>query len=274
MSRRAVAVLILLLWGGVLGWHVKREYFPPEAEQLEEAARVLPPGVAYYRVLYRGRHLGWARSEVDTVGDGQGFRITNHLALSTEPMGLEGRFQTDTRARLGRRLGLKEFSARGRGAIFNASLEGRVLGDSLITAVLERDSVADTLRVSVDGPVILSTALPLRLAAEPDVRPGRKIRVNVFDPRTLSTRSAAVRIVDAGLRSFPDSARRAGPDAPWEPARRDTVWAWKVERSVADFPLEAWFGENGRLVEASFAGSFRLERTAFELAFYGREGTR
>ncbi len=36
--RRLLAGGILLLWLGVLGWHIRREYYQPELPRLAEAA--------------------------------------------------------------------------------------------------------------------------------------------------------------------------------------------------------------------------------------------
>jgi hypothetical protein len=45
------------------------------------------------------------------------------------------------------------------------------------------------------------------------------------------------------------------------------VEAWLIEHRIAGLPVRAWMDEDGRLVEME-GGGLRVERTAFELAFF------
>lgn len=269
--RKIAAAVVLGVWAVALGWHVKREYFPPEGERLRAAARTLPPGPSYYRLMYGDVHIGWARSQVDTVGSGGGFQVTNRLEMRTEALGFPGEFRTTTEARLSPSLALESFLASGRGPIFDGRLQGEVQGDSLIVGRFQEGEARDSFRVAVDGPVVMTSSLPLRLAAEPEMRSGRTFQVPLFDPRSLSNRTVRITVAEGAVRSYPDSADRESPQGPWRPARWDSVRAWKVEHDVAGLPLSLWIDEDGRVLEATLGERFRLERTAFELAFYGWE---
>lgn len=272
-SRGRAAAVVLVLWAAVLGWHVKREYFRPATELLAEAARGLPPGTAYYAVYQGDRRVGWARSQMDTLPDGAGFRVSELLDL---PASGTGSFRLRSDAELDATLALRSFSAEAEGALAGASaggsaavrLGGEVVGDTVLNAwSAGADGIPDTVRLRLDGPVVPAMAWPLRAAARGDLRPGQRFRVRVFDPLSANVREVELRVLETGLRSYPDSADR-GPDGRWAEARRDTLPAWKVEQELAGLRLEAWLGRDGRLLEARLPGGLRLERTAFELAFF------
>ena len=52
--------------------------------------------------------------------------------------------------------------------------------------------------------------------------------------------------------------------------REDTVLAWRTIWSVGQLELDAWVDEDGRMVDGQIEGGLRVERTAFELAFFNR----
>lgn len=273
MSRRRAAAVVLVLWAAVLGWHIKREYFRPAVELLAEAARGLPPGAAYYAVFQGDRRVGWARSQMDTLPDGAGFRVSELLDL---PAAAAGSIRLRSEAELDPTLALRSFSAEAEGAVAAAPgggsavvrLGGEVIGDTLLRAWSEgAEGIPDTVRLPLEGSVVPAMAWPLRAAARGDLRPAQRFRVRVFDPLTMGIRQVELRVVEVGLRSYPDSADR-GPDGRWVEARRDTLPAWRVEQELSGLRLEAWLGRDGRLLEARLPGGLRLERTAFELAFF------
>lgn len=277
-GRARLGLGILLLWAGTLAWHVKRQYFRPLEEVVALGARTLPPGAAYYAVQRDGRQVGWARSHLDTLPAGGGFLLEDRLEVFL-PLGPERVTVLASEVELGPTLALRRFAVESRGALGRFSASGRASGDTLLLVRVEREGRADSLRLSLDGPVLPSYALAMRLVAGGGLRPGDRVRLPVFDLASLSTRQALVRVLEGGLRSFPDSATvdEAGR---WVPARRDTVRAWLVEREAAGLRLRTWIDEDGRLVEAEMAGGLRLDRTAFELAYYpfrdevaGRAGT-
>lgn len=295
VSRRTLlAVAVLVAWAGVLGWHVKREYFPSRAARLTRGASGLPPGPAYYRLTWRERRLGWARVQLDTIPGG-GFRLRTLLEMETAALGEPGGLRARSTARLGRDLTLERFSARAEGSLLaglaasrgpaasvpgsrgsdSAALrvEGRVPagGDSVLVAALERPGRRDTFRVPAGGDLVPLGALPLRLAADPRTAPGRRVAVRLLDPRSATVRRVELEVEEEARRSYTDSARRDPSTGRWLTAGRDTVRAWKVSRSVGGVPVAAWVDEDGRLLEASFGSALRLERTAFEMAYFSAD---
>lgn len=266
-GRGKIAMAILAVWVATLAWHVKRQYFRPLDELLAAAATTLPPGVAYYAVFRGEERVGWAQSRVDTLPADGGFLIEDRLEARLGGVMDGGPTLLETRTRLGPTLALESFVVRSRGVLGPLSARGAVEGDSVLRLEVRRAGGADSMRVALDGPVVPTSGLALRLAAQRSLAPGDRVRLPVFDPLTLSRRIAEVRVVSSERRLFPDSADtdEAGR---WVVARRDTVSAWLVEQEVAGLRLRSWVDEDGRLLEADVGGGLRLERTAFELAYY------
>lgn len=301
MSKRTIlAVGLLVAWAGALGWHVKREYFPARSTLLARGARGIPPGPAYYRLSWEDRRLGWARVQLDTIPGG-GFRIRSLVEMETDPLGPSGSLRAETESRLGPELGLRSFETRAGGSLLTALsggtlpsaagggpapdtvaptggaevvARGRVLeSDSTLAAVLERAGRRDSVRFPTGGDLVPLGALPLRLAADPRTAAGRRVSVRLLDPRSASVRTVILRVTEEATRSYPDSARRDPDSGRWVAARRDTVRAWRVRPAEGGLPVTAWVDEDGRLLEARLGSALRLERTAFELAYFPPDST-
>lgn len=271
-GRAKLATAILAIWTATLAWHVKRQYFRPLEEVLAEAAVTLPSGTAYYAVYAGDERVGWAQSHVDTLPDRSGFVVEDRLEARLPGLGGAPTF-LETRVVLGPTLRLKTFTVVARSPLGPFSARGSVEGDSALRIVVSRNGPPDSVRIPLEGPVVPATSLALRLAAERTLEPGDRISVAVFDPVTLSQRIAQLRVIDRQTRTFPDSAD-TDPAGRWLAARLDTVRAWLVEQEVAGLPLRSWIDEDGRLLEAEVGGGVRLERTAFELAYYPYRETR
>lgn len=270
--RRAAAVAVLAVWIAVLAWHAKRLYLRPEAERLAAGARTIPPGVAYYAVFQGDRQIGWAQSNVDTIPSGGGFLVRDRLELELDAFGLPGRAELRSRARLGPALELRSFSVGAGGLLGGLTAQGAVEADSLLVVAVERGGSVSVRRIPLEGRVVLTTALPMRLAAEGTSGPGDRYRVRTFDPASMEQVTRVVEIDERAMMTYPDSAVRGPDDGAWRPGRRDTVLAWRMGRQVAGRSLEIWIDSDGRYLEVRTGGGLRLSRTAYELAFDGARG--
>jgi hypothetical protein len=67
--RRSVALALLLAWFVVLGFHVRREYFPASGARLAAGARLLAPGTHFYLVRLQEQVIGACAGEPDTQPD-------------------------------------------------------------------------------------------------------------------------------------------------------------------------------------------------------------
>ncbi len=270
MSRRGwYVVAILLVWAGTLGWHVKRLYFRPAAELLAEAARTIPPGTAYYAVFREDRRIGWAQTDVDTLPAASGFLLRDRLILN-EPLlpGLEPmRFEIE--ATLGPTFTLERFQVTAEGVPGIRHVQGEVHGDTILELSIRGDGPSRSQQIPLPEPIVVAAAWPLRFAAESEVRPGERFELPVYDPLTGSHRTMKLTVLAQETRTFPDSV--IGENGRWVTAREDTVQAWQVEHDLSGIKLLSWVDEDGRLLEAHAPGGIRLERTAFELAYFGEQ---
>ena len=268
-GRGRIALLILVIWVGTLGWHVKRVHFVPVAQLVADAARTIPPGVSYYKVTQQDKHVGWAQSSIDTLPSFGGFRIRDRLEAELELFGEQIPTSVESEAVMSPTLAVQSFSIRSRGGLGDLQASGEIHGDSLLSLVFRHGSTVDSSEVRLEGPVALEAAWPLRLAAG-RLRAGDRLRLPIFDPATGRTRSVELEVLAEMVTSFVDSVAEVG--GRWVEARRDTVKAWLVRREVAGLKLNTRVDEDGRLLEAELPGGIRLERTAFELAYSGRPG--
>lgn len=268
MSPRArLATGILIIWAATLGWHVKRLYFRSEVEIVAEAARTIPPGTAYYRVYQGDRRVGWAQSQVDTLPSASGFVMRDRLDVSFDALGQAVSTSVRSQATLGPTLALREFHLESAGAVGERSLHGIVRGDTLLELTLGEGEGADTLYRALDSPLLLSGAWPLRFIAGGEMSPGDRFSLRLFDPLATANRAVELEVLARETRTFPDSVTDEGPL--WVTAREDTVDAWLVRQTFSGLELRSWVDEDGRVLETETAAGLRLERTAFELAFYG-----
>ncbi len=268
MSRRGwLAVAVGLIWVGTLGWHVKRLHFRPLSALIAEGARTIPPGTAYYAVYLGDMRVGWAQTDVDTLPSASGFRLRDRLIIreALVPGGVPARVTIE--AILGPTLSLREFRAEVEGIPGIRHAEGEVHGDTALE-IRWRDTEGTRREVvRLENPLVLSAAWPLRLAAQPEIRAGERLRLPVFDPLAGGRRDLELTVLGRERRSYPDSMTAEG--GLWVTAREDTVDAWHVEQEIAGLRLRSWIDEDGRVLEAVAPLGLRLERTAFELAFFG-----
>ena len=268
--RGALAVLILVAWVAALGWQARRVFWPAAAQRLALGVRMIPPGVAYYSVFRAGVRAGWAQTEIDTLPSATGFLVRDRVLLDLPGLGATGRSERSSEEYLDSRLNLDSMVHLS--IVDDDTMRLRALseGDSVI---LVFDDAGQTVeRVAVGEPVTTPSGWRLRLAAAGRAEPGTSYQVLVFDPFTASARALQLDILQTGSVAFPDSADTDSISGAWIPVREDTVQAWLVRRRAGDVRQEVWVDEDGRLVDGEIFGGLRVERTAFELAFFTRPG--
>lgn len=268
MSRRGLYVVaILLVWGATMGWHFKRLYLRPPSELLAEAARTIPPGTAYYAVFRGDRRVGWAQTDIDTLPGTSGFLLRDRMILS-EPLmpGLDPmRFRIE--AVVDPTFNLEHFDVVAEGVPGIRQVRGEVHGDTALDLALRGDGPGRSQHISLDEPIVVAAAWPLRFAAQREVEHGEEFQLPVYDPLTGSRRTMSLRVLAQETRTFPDSVTAEG--GKWVTAREDTVQAWHVRHNLSGITLDSWVDEDGRLLETNAPGGIRLERTAFEFAYFG-----
>src|ERR671914_1017819 len=276
MNRRGIAAsAILVAWVAGLGLLVRREYFRPQVERLAEAAMRVTPGPSYYAVLQGGRHIGFASTMVDT-GTNE-ITVNDYLVADLPVGGRTHRATARTTVNLTRGFRVRDFTfdlAAGAGPI---KASGRVDGDSVVTLIVRAgEARPDTQRISVQGPVLLPTLIPLAVALGGSPEVGQTVTLPVLDPVAMSARPLSLTIDAETLFVVHDSATVDTAADRWVGALPDTVRAWHVVPSGSTTFQPAWVDEQGRVVESTQFGRLTLQRMPYELAFenWRREGRR
>ncbi|HET9439008.1 MAG TPA: transglutaminase-like domain-containing protein [Longimicrobiales bacterium] len=261
-KRRLAGAVILIVWSGIVGWHIKREYFKPDAVVLAEGARGLAPGSYYYVVRMNGAAIGFARSRFDTLSTG--FVFEDNIILEVPAMDTVHRAIAATRIKLGPSLELQDFTFELTSEIGRFNVAGTMRADSTLELLLRAGGRTQKSTIRADRLLMLDAAVPLRLAAANQLQVGKTITTRVFDPSTMSDRESLLSITGRDTMIVPDSARWDG--SKFVVTRYDTIPVWRVEQSVGSIKVGNWIDEDGHLVKAESPLGFTLERTAFELA--------
>jgi hypothetical protein len=260
-----MAVGVLVAWGAGMAVFIRRERQNAPAQRLAEAALRVSPGAAYYRVEKDGRQIGFASSTIDTTHGG--LSITDYLSADLPVGGAKHRATATSDVRLSRTLGLTDFSLSFESDGSPIAVSGQAEGDSVLRVVISHDeTAADTQRVTLGGPVVLPTVVPLLIALGEEPRVGHGYTLSSFDPVSLSPKPLTIRVEAESSFAVPDSARFDDRLRRWLVARRDSVHAWRI---ATDGPsaVRAWIDEQGRIVEMQHALGFSMHRTAYEIAF-------
>lgn len=270
--RAYLATVILAAWGIVLSVHAWQTTHVPSAERLATAARSLPPGDSWYAIYRGSERAGWARRQLDTLSGGRGFVLRERSVTELRQLGAAARTETDLVAWLDAGIRLDSLVFRSMIGSDTSRLELHAEGDTVISL-----QPGGRLRVS-DRPQ-LAGSWPLRFASDEAARrSGRSLTLVLFDPGTALARETLLRVGESELRVWADSADTDPETDEWISVREDTVRAWRIERVEGAVALPVWVDEDGRVLESEEPGGLRLERTAFELAFFSesetREGTR
>lgn len=270
--RRFLAGGILLLWLGMVGWQIRREYFRPEVARLTEAALSLAPGVSFYTLRMGDRAVGLATSRLDTVPEG--FVLEDLLTLDLPALGQTGSAVVRTRVSLSPALVMRDFSFSLDSEVGQYRATGSVRGDTLLEVELVAGGSRQTTTHRLTEPPIFAAVLPIRVAVGEGLEVGESLRFPVFDPSSLSTRTVEVRIAEHDTLLVPDSVELDPETGRWVPARFDSIPSWRVAEVYGGVQVESWIDADGRIVKASSPMGFTMEKTEYELARQAQEGAR
>lgn len=264
--RSLVGWSILLGWLAVIGIHVKREYFAPEAARLAEGARRLAPGSYYYVVRLNGRAIGTATTRFIEMSDSTppGYLLTDDLLLDVPAMDTVHRAVTQSKIRLDTSLRMLDFSFRLASKIGDFQVAGAARPDSSLEIEVNAGGGVQRSRVPITGGVVLDGAIGPRLAAAGALAVGTETTVRTFDPSALETRDVVIRVTAADTLIVADSA--AVVAGRWEATVMDTIPVWRLEQDLGSVSMASWVDEDGLVVRADSPLGFVIERTTYELA--------
>jgi transglutaminase-like putative cysteine protease len=151
---------------------------------------------------------------------------------------------------------------------------GSVEGDTLLQVEMDAGGGRQSITHRLAEPPIFAAVLPIRVAIGEGMEVGDRLRLPVFDPSTLATRTVEVRIADYDTLLVPDSASLDPISGRWSPAHYDTIPAWLIAELYGGVQVESWVDEDGRIIRASSPMGFSMERTEYELARQAQEDAR
>ena len=272
MSRKVLAVTIVAIWIAMLGWQARREYFQPELTRLAEAALALAPGVSFYTLRLGERNVGQATSRLDTIPEG--FELEDVMVLDLPALGQTGSAVVRSLVRLSPALIMESFSFSLDSEVGTFRAEGTLGADSTLHVTIDAGGSEQEISYRLAEPPIFSAALPIRIAMAGELEVGNTLRLPVFDPSTLATRAVEVHVLEHDTLVVPDSAYLNPSTNRWEPARYDSVPAWKIAEIHGGVQVESGVDHDGRVISASSALGFTMEKTEYELARQAQEDSR
>ena len=269
MRRIHLAAVVLATWFGMIGWQVRREYFQPELTRLAEAALSLAPGINFYTLRLGDRTVGQATSRLDTVPEG--FELEDVMILDLPALGQTGSAVVRSLVSLSPALVMESFFFTLDSEVGRFRADGVLGADSTLDVTIDAGGAKQEVSYKLAELPIFSAALPIRIAMAGELTVGNTLHLPVFDPSTLSTRAVEIRVLEHDTIIVPDSASYDVASDRWSPSRYDSIPAWKIAEIHGGVQVESWVDEDGRVLSASSALGFTMEKTEYELARQAQE---
>jgi transglutaminase-like putative cysteine protease len=267
MTRRRIAVFILLAWVGALGWLGAREY-ARRGRTVVAGRQAVSPGAAYYRVELPEGLVGYELLQVDTLAatdTAPALVLLQHrLLIAGGDAPAQARYEILTNAWLTTDLRLRRANTLRGDPDGVTEWKLAVTGDTLRTMFIAGPDTSVTALVLDTIPVPVE-AVPLWLATYARPRPGRAASVPAIDLSTLARRRETWTATAESTFTVPDSVIRLGKDD-YRIASYDTVQGWRLSATDRSVQVHQWLDENGFPIRRWTGGGLRHERDAFELA--------
>jgi transglutaminase-like putative cysteine protease len=252
-------------WLVVVGAQARRQYFPSDYSELAEAALALNPGTSFYTLKMGDRSVGQATSRLDTIPGG-GFELEDLMVLELPALGQTGSATARTFVKLSPALSMESFTFALDSEVGRFEARGVVAGDTALSVTIDSQDNQQTIDYRLSSPPVFSAVVPIRVAMSEGLEVGKSVRLPVFDPSTLSTRSVEVRVLEHDTIEVTDSVALDPATGRWTGTHVDPVPAWKIAEVFGGVSVETWVDEDGRVLRASSPLGFSMEKTEFELA--------
>jgi len=266
VSRRTIAIVVILIWVAGLGLLYLRTTSRTPEQRLAEVGMRVSPATYYYIVEQGGRQVGAASSAIDTTNTRV---VSSDFVRGEIPVGNDVlRMEARSESRYTRGMRLRDFVMRATGDLTPFMIRGAIQEgeDKTLRITVENQGEKPiTQEAVVTTPVFTPSVapLPLMLGKNPEI--GDSVRVSLFDPLSRSVKEVTLRVETDSLFLVADSAHIDPVTKRWVKARQDSLRGWRITGRNA--PLTAWIDADGRLIAASEPGGITLVRTAFEIAF-------
>ena len=259
-GRALLAIGVLALWIGGLGFLARRELFRPRLERLTEAGLRIDQYTSFFGLhAPNGGLVGYASSIVDTT-------TSEVTILETMIRELSVRRRSSRRAKihLTRTFRLKDFEWSINSDAVNIKATGRIDGDSLIYSVSNNNAAPTTGSIKLDGPVLLPNLVPFAVALMDEPKVGRKYTLPVFDPARQAIVQVKSEIQKESTFVLSDSSVLDSTTYLWKSIRQVPLKAWLISSSPGGY--NGWLDETGHIVKTSELDAEVL-RSTIEEAF-------
>lgn len=267
MSGRLIAgIAIVAAWLGGVAMMVRREVYRPQVERLAEAALRVTPAAVFYAVMQGEKQVGFASSTIDTAATT--IEQRDYLVADILAGGQVHRATARTNVIMTRTLRVRSFEVTVEADQAPVRVQGTVDGDSVLTLVTNAAPgvPGQTQRLSIGGPILLPTLVPLAVALEGTPRAGRSYVLPLFDPTTLAPRDVRIEIQAETTFVVNDSSVFDSTSGLWHGVLPDTLTAWRVVTDNRGASSGSWVDDQGRVLASSQMG-FELRRMPYEVAF-------
>jgi hypothetical protein len=266
VSRKALAILVILVWVAGLGFLYNRTTHRTLEQRLTEVGMRVSPETFYYTVEQGGQQVGVASSAIDTSKTRV---IVSDLVRGRFPSGPDTlRVEARSEARFTRGMRLSDFLIKADGDLAPFTLRGVMQegeGRTLRVTTEAKGARPITQESIADAPVFVPTASPLPLMLTRAPKIGDSVKVAMFDPVSRDLKDVTLHIQADSLFLLADSASFDSTANQWVKVRQDSVRGWRITDRKS--PVTAWVDAAGRLIAASEPGGITIVRTAFEIAF-------
>ena len=196
------------------------------------------------------------------------------MSLELPALGQTGSAVVRTRVKLSPALVMEEFSFTLDSEVGRFEASGALAPDTTLHVSIESAESEQNLSFRLPQPPVMSNVVPIRIAMGGALDVGETVRLPVFDPTSLSTRTVEVHVIDFDTLIVTDSASLDSGTGRWSPARVDSIPAWHIAEIFGGIRVESWVDADGRILRASSPLGFAMEKTEYELARQAQEDAR
>lgn len=262
---RLTAIVIVTGWAALLGTHLLRSYAGTADDAPSDLGTPSGPGLTQRGVFYRGARIGYVRETLSELPSGvhteQEGVFTLNVMGQERKMKISGGADVDRSGRL-LRFSFRLSTASGRSP-FETEVKGTVRGTDLDLTIRSGGSERHDRRELAEPP-----SLPLNLyrsLAARGFEVGRRFRVPLLDPLTLSQGEAEVAVMDLEVvrwggheeeafrlsNRFSGLSTSAWVTASGEVLKEETALGWTLLKEAPDSALTVQSGRAPDVVAAS-----------------------
>ncbi|MEW6218477.1 MAG: transglutaminase-like domain-containing protein [Thermodesulfobacteriota bacterium] len=181
-------LLLLLVWAGLFGLLLQREYLVPTIDPREQAALKRHREESFMGVYFRGERIGYVKTRIRPGETGLDLDQTSFLRLNVLDKSYPVTMSVEANLDEGSRLASFRFALNS--PFYAMKAQGQVEGRRVdFTLATGREEIRDSVLLARE-PFFATNRRAYLLAAKP--RPGDRLRIPYFDPVSLAGKDTVV----------------------------------------------------------------------------------